>query len=359
MVLYYDSLQKVPYIFTSGLIIFVMFVTSLFSNPLLSDTYQNKINNNDYYKLGINNNEYLIQTSTVGNELNTPRFINQFIPSEWCNSFYSSLLCSSGFEGDTYSLSVLSKSYHKTSINISNQISLTFRASDIDSLKLSNIEYLNLITKTIGKIVDKYNLINNSQLVLQTNTVVLNEYDWTNIIDKSVKNLILDITGVNTDFNQLFYFIKYNNVLINKIPNIYAHLESIYNKDIATLFNTVVTSPNTIFNLFKSPIASNVFNITDVYKDYYEVNEFKPISIIDTNFIKNSLINFNNSSCSYLDNTEVYKTINLGLIQEIDSSISDKQSWDNYINNISASYKTTYVFLKKLNEKIPDLYNFK
>ncbi|MDE6473036.1 MAG: hypothetical protein K2K73_01350, partial [Ureaplasma sp.] len=158
-----------------------------------------------------------------------------------------------------------------------------------------------------------------------------------------------------TEYNQLFYLIKYNKVL-NLNLNVFINgIKNRFNQDVSNLFKILIESDNTFFNLFK---ANNEFNSLEIYPNEYIVEENKPIVLEDADFIKQKLLMFEGNYVYYLKSSGSYSQIDISVLQKIDPKIQDKDTYVNYINSLSKTYKSTSQFLNLLKSEIPNIINY-
>ncbi len=129
-----------------------------------------------------------------------------------------------------------------------------------------------------------------------------------------------------------------------------------FNSSLANLLQYLWTSENTqnnINNIYGN--ANPVFDdINNIYPTVKDIDETKAPSNSDIDFIKNSLIRFQNQSIGYLTVNETYQ--NVSSLTNIDPSIVDKTSWDTYVDQNTFSLYSTKTFLNKLYNSLPNLF---
>ncbi|MDE5599549.1 MAG: hypothetical protein K2I49_01285, partial [Ureaplasma sp.] len=326
------------YMIVTILICIVTFGLSLITRLFIPTP---KLNQDNYYKLIQKDSQYLVEKTKTDINLNESIKINTFIPSEWFYSLYSGVFAiDNNISNQNSIFSIRSNRLKETDYSnaITSDVPIMIRESDIDFMSLSNNEYIELICQDIESIINKHRLLNNAYLVLQTTDFINNNFDWndSNNINQSITNLLIDITGINTEYNQLYYLIKYNLALNFDLDILINNISTRFNSDIADMFRTLIESENTFYNLFKS---DNIFNSLDIYPNEYVVNQQKPITLNDSNFIKTSLIKFKNNYIYYLKNDGSYYEFDIKILQDIDLSIVDESSYKKYIDEISLTYK--------------------
>ncbi|MDE6473399.1 MAG: hypothetical protein K2K73_03215 [Ureaplasma sp.] len=342
------------YMIVTVLFCVITFGLSLITRLLVPNVV---LNQNDYYKLIQKDNQYLVEKTKTEINLNKAITTNTFVPSEWFYSLYSSVFAMTN-TNDSSQLSIRSIYLKEVEYNdvLTNNLPIMIRESDIDFLSLSNHDYIDLICNNIQKIVNKHRLLENVYLAEHTKEYIANNFEWTDIPSQAISNLLIDITGINTEYNQLYYLIKYHQ-LLNLDLNILANnISERFNVQISELFKTLVESESTYYNLFK---AIGIFNSLKIYPNEYSVNKYQPITVQDKNFIKTSLIKFTNNSIYYLRNDGNYYGFNLDVLTEIEPSIINEETYKNYIDELSLSYERMNDFLSKIQLKLKDMLNYK
>lgn len=167
---------------------------------------------------------------------------------------------------------------------------------------------------------------------------------------------------MNPEFNQLFYLIKYQSVLLDKIPNLFTKIQTLYNDQIAHLLQLVMVSPKGFYNLF---LAHQSFNPNAIYPNGYLVNEQKPIIQQDKTFITNSLFKFVNDgnesqTILYLDKDLKYVKLPANFFQDLFPAehLNNQALFNRFIDELSVSYNTVQNFLTMVQDKLDDLYDF-
>lgn len=344
--------NKGVYIFLTILVCILTFGLSIFSRLFISEP---KIEQDNYYKLVNNKNNYLVQNSESELDLNKQIKTNTFVPSEWFYSIYS-LVFGISKNNSTSKLSIQSTILEQTNYDVINQPNLVMiRPNDINFLSLNNNEYINMIISNIQKVIIKHNLVKNDYLIDLTTNYINNQFEWNYFSNNYVRELLLDITGINTEFNQLFYLIKYHQLLNFDLQILFNSIKASFNEKVSELFSTLLTSNNAFYNLFKS---NNEFNSTKIYPNNYVVNSFKPIIENDKKYLEQTLIKFNSNGVYYLSLNQTYKKLDITKLQAIDKSIIDEKTYYDYVNMMSLTYNSSFEFLKKLKIEIPDLMNY-
>ncbi|MDE6472981.1 MAG: hypothetical protein K2K73_01040, partial [Ureaplasma sp.] len=204
------KLPKGGYVVLTILISFITFGLSLITRVFIPKP---EIDTKNYYKLVQKDSQYLVEKTKTDINLNQSISTNTFVPSEWFYSFYSLVF---GINNKT-SNSDFSIRMNKLKLSnyddvLNNDMPIMIREQDFNFLSLSTEEYVELICDNIEKIVHKYNLYQNTNLLKQVIENISTNFDWSYISNLKVINVLLDITGINTEYNQLFYLIKYNKV---------------------------------------------------------------------------------------------------------------------------------------------------
>ena len=186
---------------------------------------------------------------------------------------------------------------------------------------------------------------------LQSNTSM----NW-NQLDKKEINTLSCLLGINPAYNQLFYYQRDYSWLSQKTPNLLSKIENQINSSLANLLQYLWTSENTQNNINNTYGNANpVFDdINNIYPSVKDLDETKAPSSSDIDFIKNSLIRFQNQSIGYLTINGTYQ--NISSLTNIDPSIVDKASWDNYVDQNTFSIYNARTFLNKLSNSLPNLF---
>lgn len=281
LVLFSDRMGRVSYILLGLFLVVLTLGGSMISRPFIINKQNDYLNYHEPYskynnsletsKLVSNDTKSFLVSKDISNSNSTQKeivyntnkkivFFNNFIPSEWTLTFYSSLFSLFNFDVD-YS----HYSYDLLTVNVDNNVNIdlgnlsefyAIRPIDTDFTKLSNEDYEQLILDNISKIVWKHDLLSDAlklnQLInifaIDDNTKTVK--NW-NSLSQDIINFLKDATGINSEFSQLFYLIKYNSLLDNRLSNLFNLLIERYNLNISNLFKNVFTSPVTTVNLFQ------------------------------------------------------------------------------------------------------------
>ena len=302
--------------------------------------------------------------------INSSPIYSYFIPGEIFVSF-DALLMKNIFNINDYenhqidkNHSLLKNLYQNYNFsNYNNQYTnfLILRPEDINPLFLDNTEYEDLLMSNINNIIttndNNYIDISDQLLVqqllenLQSNTSM----NW-NQLDKKEINTLSCLLGINPVYNQLFYYQRDYSWLSQKTPNLLSKIEMQINPSLANLLQYLWTSENTQNNINNTYGNANpVFDdINNIYPSVKDIDETKAPSSSDIDFIKNSLIRFQNQSIGYLTINGTYQ--NISSLTNIDPSIVDKASWDNYVDQNTFSIYNARTFLNKLSNSLPNLF---
>ncbi|WP_406602810.1 hypothetical protein ACJA29_01235 [Metamycoplasma sualvi] len=302
--------------------------------------------------------------------INSSPIYSYFIPGEIFVSF-DALLMKNIFNINDYenhqidkNHSLLKNLYQNYNFsNYNNQYTnfLILRPEDINPLFLDNTEYEDLLMGNINNIIttndNNYIDISNQLLVqqllenLQSNTSM----NW-NQLDKKEINTLSCLLGINPAYNQLFYYQRDYSWLSQKTPNLLSKIEMQINPSLANLLQYLWTSENTQNNINNTYGNANpVFDdINNIYPSVKDLDETKAPSSSDIDFIKNSLIRFQNQSIGYLTINGTYQ--NISSLTNIDPSIVDKASWGNYVDQNTFSVYNARTFLNKLSNSLPNLF---
>ena len=302
--------------------------------------------------------------------INSSPIYSYFIPGEIFVSF-DALLMKNIFNINDYenhqidkNHSLLKNLYQNYNFsNYNNQYTnfLILRPEDINPLFLDNTEYEDLLMSNINNIIttndNNYIDISNQLLVqqllenLQSNTSM----NW-NQLDKKEINTLSCLLGINPVYNQLFYYQRDYSWLSQKTPNLLSKIEMQINPSLANLLQYLWTSENTQNNINNTYGNANpVFDdINNIYPSVKDLDETKAPSSSDIDFIKNSLIRFRNQAIGYLTINGTYQ--NISSLTNIDPSIVDKASWDNYVDQNTFSIYNARTFLNKLSNSLPNLF---
>lgn len=302
--------------------------------------------------------------------INSSPIYSYFIPGEIFVSF-DALLMKNIFNINDYenhqidkNHSLLKNLYQNYNFsNYNNQYTnfLILRPEDINPLFLDNTEYEDLLMSNIKNIIttndNNYIDISNQLLVqqllenLQSNTSM----NW-NQLDKKEINTLSCLLGINPAYNQLFYYQRDYSWLSQKTPNLLSKIEMQINPSLANLLQYLWTSENAQNNINNTYGNANpVFDdINNIYPSVKDIDETKAPSSSDIDFIKNSLIRFQNQSIGYLTINGTYQ--NISSLTNIDPSIVDKASWDNYVDQNTFSIYNARTFLNKLSNSLPNLF---
>lgn len=303
--------------------------------------------------------------------INSSPIYSYFIPGEIFVSF-DALLMKNIFNINDYenhqidkNHSLLKNLYQNYNFsNYNNQYTnfLILRPEDINPLFLDNTEYEDLLMSNINNIIttndNNYIDISDQLLVqqllenLQSNTSM----NW-NQLDKKEINTLSCLLGINPAYNQLFYYQRDYSWLSQKTPNLLSKIEMQINPSLANLLQYLWTSENTQNNINNTYGNANpVFDdINNIYPSVKDLDETKAPSSSDIDFIKNSLIRFQNQSIGYLTINGTYQ--NISSLTNIDPSIVDKASWDNYVDQNTFSIYNARTFLNKLSNSLPNLFD--
>ncbi|MDE6289269.1 MAG: hypothetical protein K2L64_00725, partial [Ureaplasma sp.] len=177
-------------------------------------------------------------------------------------------------------------------------------------------------------------------------------------------------TGINTKFNQLFYLIKYPDLLWNKFPNLFEVLEVLYSEDISKIFKFILTSETTQINLFEYNtnnsslgVLRTAKNISEFYPSLKEKSEINPPNFNDINFVKNELLKFieidNEIYLSFLDEDLNYSFSkdNLKKLNSSFPNIRDYESFSIYVDSF-LEFKNLQSFLRNLFQIFPKIYKY-
>lgn len=302
--------------------------------------------------------------------INSSPIYSYFIPGEIFVSF-DALLMKNIFNINDYenhqidkNHSLLKNLYQNYNFsNYNNQYTnfLILRPEDINPLFLDNTEYEDLLMSNINNIIttndNNYIDISDQLLVqqllenLQSNTSM----NW-NQLDKKEINTLSCLLGINPVYNQLFYYQRDYSWLSQKTPNLLSKIEMQINSSLANLLQYLWTSENTQNNINNTYGNANpVFDdINNIYPSVKDIDETKAPSSSDIDFIKNSLIRFQNQSIGYLTINGTYQ--NISSLTNIDPSIVDKASWDNYVDQNTFSIYNARTFLNKLSNSLSNLF---
>lgn len=423
LVLFSDRMGRIAYIFLGLFLVILTLGGSLISRPFLINETNNYITyrepTSDYNtsiqstKLVTNNKDNILliknltssklsQEDIIYDANKKIVFYNNFIPSEWTLTLYSSLFSLFDINVD-YSHS----SYNLLAANVNNNVNgnlnnlidfYAIRPIDIDFTNLNNEQYLNIVLNDIDKIINKYELLSNSNLVSSFNESFIlkndnNQYsisNW-NKLNNNAINFLKDVTGINIEFNQLFYLIKYPQLLINKLNSLFDIITSKYNESISVLFKNAFSSPNTLINLFqvdKFDAINRVLKTSNDVDDYYPMIETNSddilnpiqININDQNFLRHQFLIFDNDNdplflgndLNYISPSKTQLDSFKNLIGLDNTSSSDDSSnsiektqsafdqdvWNNKVDFISLSYNTANNFLTNCKIIFPNLFDY-
>ena len=377
--------KRIGFAIASILIVF-LWIIPIFTRSLSIN--QNKLefnpqNSNSFAQLTVTKNNAIetyivdkinpIYVNSNNDEIqviNSSPIYSYFIPGEIFVSF-DALLMKNIFNINDYenhqidkNHSLLKNLYQNYNFsNYNNQYTnfLILRPEDINPLFLDNTEYEDLLMSNINNIIttndNNYIDISDQLLVqqllenLQSNTSM----NW-NQLDKKEINTLSCLLGINPAYNQLFYYQRDYSWLSQKTPNLLSKIEMQINPSLANLLQYLWTSENTQNNINNTYGNANpVFDdINNIYPSVKDLDETKAPSSSDIDFIKNSLIRFQNQSIGYLTINGTYQ--NISSLTNIDPSIVDKASWDNYVDQNTFSIYNARTFLNKLSNSLPNLF---
>ena len=377
--------KRIGFAIASILIVF-LWIIPIFTRSLSIN--QNKLefnpqNSNSFAQLTVTKNNAIetyivdkinpIYVNSNNDEIqviNSSPIYSYFIPGEIFVSF-DALLMKNIFNINDYenhqidkNHSLLKNLYQNYNFsNYNNQYTnfLILRPEDINPLFLDNTEYEDLLMSNINNIIttndNNYIDISDQLLVqqllenLQSNTSM----NW-NQLDKKEINTLSCLLGINPAYNQLFYYQRDYSWLSQKTPNLLSKIEMQINPSLANLLQYLWTSENTQNNINNTYGNANpVFDdINNIYPSVKDIDETKAPSSSDIDFIKNSLIRFQNQSIGYLTINGTYQ--NISSLTNIDPSIVDKASWDNYVDQNTFSIYNARTFLNKLSNSLPNLF---
>lgn len=351
------------YALASLAVAFVLTAPSLITRPLIPNndmkiTYDNpdisfskavfSNTNETFIVTDIKNSDYI--NSNSGTFLGNTNIANYFIPSEWVLSFYSSLFANSnlpftGYQNNPYSLiNYKFKQVNLNSTNVDSNNVFIFRPQDVSPFGLTNQEYQELLMNDISAIVNSKDVIDFSDTLAINNFMdtLKDEYVWNqSSLKPNELNTLRNLTGVNTTYNQLFYYIKYNYILQEKTPNLKQLFIDSYSESLYNLFEYIATTNETKYNLFGvSDVLSTSKSIAAFYGDDKVVKLAKPITDYDLDFIKYDLIRFTNTTPYYMNNVGDYMSNPelLTISHKYDATIVDQITWEHFIDQFSNKY---------------------
>ncbi len=163
------------------------------------------------------------------------------------------------------------------------------------------------------------------------------------------------LLGINMNYNQMFYLIKYSSLLENKVNYILDNIKASYSVELYDLINFLITSQSTQYNLFNiSNVLDTGYDISYYYPNGYSISESKPINNSDLDFITNTLIRFSPDNIPYYltkDNQYVTNDTFKQFITSLNNNgVNNQQQFITYINQISLQYQSTSNFLNQLKD---------
>lgn len=233
---------------------------------------------------------------------------------------------------------------------------LSQRVDDINPLLLNNIEYETLLFNNIKEIIqNKENYINLNDKLLVDNLLqnLKNNLIWTNNLNSKEQNILKALLGIDTKFNQLFYYWRDFYWLNQKTPNLKTKIEQEINKNLINLFDFLWRSDIVRNNIYSQKIFGN---INEIYPTAKKVDLESLPTNYDLDFIKKDLVRFNGNKILYLDNNKNYLSTDINVIQQLDSSIIDKDSWVNYLSTNIGTINDAQKILNKLTNYMPNIY---
>ncbi len=294
--------------------------------------------------------------------LNSDKIYNYFIPGEWINSFYSSLMKDLFHDVnnyDFYPMSIIKTKYiNQNVVNVDYDSLLALRPNDINPFTFSNIDYENLIVSELKNISNDSSTIDlsDSALVEYLFNKINNVADWkSSSLSIKEENTLKALLGINAKYNQLFYYFNYYWTLNKKTPDIAIKINNIFNEQLSTLMNYLWNSPLVWTNIF----STNYFgNIDEIYPNDKSINfNYKPIEQ-DVQFIMNDLIRFNQNNVYYLDSNQKYVQTNISTLQNISSNITDESSWKQYVVDNTLTYQDAINLLQSIENNITNVFRF-
>ncbi len=372
---------KPIYFAISAFIISMLFcVPSIFSRTLINNDQPSISYNNEEYsftKLYDGTNTYYGLTlnsknNNVLNSLNSINWSNNIIPSEWLICFYNSLFNNCGASTElsdklNYPYSITNNKFSQISsyYTIEKENLISFRGQD-QNLPINDTKsFVNSICNTISSIDNSGKCIDlkDDKMVELFLNKIRNTYDWN---DKTLQPVelatIKAITGIDTDYNQMFYLIDHFQYYKQHFKDLKEAVKRQFCSSLFDLIEYLCTNISTKYNIYEtSNVMSTNKSINDIYPNLYIIDSNYKIMNSDYEFIKNILINYRNGKFYYLGSDYEYHTSESfnNNIKTLDATIVDLDGWYKYVDKISLKYQDTQTFLNKLKQFENDVYKMK
>lgn len=368
-------LKQLPAFITCLILSLVCLTPSLITrsvtkNNNINITYQNPnisfskiVSEQDTYYLADikNQNMYDINPYSYINNIN---IVNYLMPSEWFMSYYNNLfngqinINNNGLNQPYSLVDVRFQEVNQNEIDNINGLLPIIRAQDINPFSLNNFDYGKIINNYLRNLTKDETIIdlNNPLAIKNLLNIIKNNLIWdqtcmTNNQLETLKKLL----GINMNYNQMFYLIKYSSLLENKVNYILDNIKASYSVELYDLINFLITSQSTQYNLFNiSNVLDTGYDISYYYPNGYSISESKPINNSDLDFITNTLIRFSPDNIPYYltkDNQYVTNDTFKQFITSLNNNgVNNQQQFITYINQISLQYQSTSNFLNQLKD---------
>ncbi|MDE5599343.1 MAG: hypothetical protein K2I49_00225, partial [Ureaplasma sp.] len=193
--------------------------------------------------------------------------------------------------------------------------------------------------------------------------------NW-NLLSNDLVNLLRDLTGINVEYNQSFYLIRYPKLIENKLKNFYSNILSISNSRLANILFQLYSSNITILNIFQAESLSSDYLILKTRKsidEFYPLSSSydlqKPINDIDKNFLMNQfgVFNSNTNRMMFLTKNLTYYELSIAQQESLNKiiEINSENDWSAFIEAISFNYKSSNYFLNELKKISPVIFDYK
>lgn len=406
--------QKVPLIIMSMILLLSVsgsfFVSRLIATPRTSDSlnYRFNVNKNNYVRLNVLNDvnqpvsQWTLGITTYESSTSqnlSPNFIDALNPT---NSQLSALMIGDVFNQfvinflpkPTYDYQELVELSAQNYIFNANLIATTKyktgEPSELANFKDAHLAYVGFqdddpFSMTYEEIlanlrieIEKLNL--NTDLGIDHVNSILSatkgEMSWNSIVDsftETQKNILESFAGKEAKW--MFYILKYNSWIANKLVKIYDDIEELYGPEIRTFIEFLWLEDSFAYNVLKTENILPLEFQTANFPDIGDVQENSPATNLDLNFFKNTLVHFDKDELGekpkILTTNNGYQFLTLDNIKEDDkineeliNSLSSEATWKRYIDanneviNLRLIYDDLFALTQQQDREIVPEYNF-
>lgn len=325
--------------------------------------------NQQYYAVKIENNSEDTQNNINPIKyINNPSWYNYLFGSEWISTYYQSLYNSLGLNNLNVSnnapFSYDQYYFHDISFNQFSNINpnemYVYRAQDKNLLELSNDVGSEILFNNLSEIIESNNILKHPETIIKFQNDIKIQPNWS-LLSGNYLELLRTFYGLDNKYPNLFYLFKYYQQYSIRFNNVFDLINQKYGQDVLNLIIFIYSSSEAKLNLLN---GSNNILLTNHSLDYFYpddciYNDAYPITSTDKEILSNCLIRFINDNPYILINDQSnqynYKSFEISILQQIDTSIINEQTYKEYIDKISLRLDNTKTFLSKLKKCFTNL----